>query len=123
MNITVPGRVSQPSAHGLGLTRGGGGRWDHVRAEGQRRSPSDGIPLGIRRHDLDGDGQVVMMFTTNKLGFFKVIGAILTRSISLDFEFYRMEDGIYPDKPSSTRNRVLRFLASQGKRQLSFRRC
>ena len=68
---------------------------------------SDGVPFGIGRHDFDRDGQVDMMSTTIKIGIFKtirmIIGAILTRSVSLDIDFYRMEGGIYPDKPNATR--------------------
>jgi hypothetical protein len=69
--------------------------------------PSDGIPFGMGQHDFDHDGQVDVMFITIKPGFFKVIGlvagAMLTHSISLDLELYRMEEGTYPDKPSDTR--------------------
>jgi hypothetical protein len=68
---------------------------------------SDGVPFGIGRHDFDRDGQIDMMSTTIKIGIFKtirmIIGAILTRSVSLDLDFYRMEGGIYPDKPNATR--------------------
>ena len=68
---------------------------------------SDGVPRGMGQHDFDHDGQVDMMFTTIKVGFFKTIrmiaGAVLTRSVSLDLDFYRMEGGIYPDKPNATR--------------------
>ncbi len=42
-----------------------------------------------------------VMFTTIKVGFFKTIrmiaGALLTRSVSMDLDFYRLEGGIYPD--------------------------
>ena len=71
-------------------------------------APSDGIPLGIRQHDLDRDGQVAMMFTTLKVG--------LTRSVSLDLEFYRMEGGIYPDKPSTTRKTEFYALGKSGEK-------
>ncbi len=68
---------------------------------------SDSIPFGMGQHDVDHDGQVDMMFTTMKLGIFKVVGmlisALVTRSVPLDLEFYRMEGGIYPDKPNVTR--------------------
>ncbi len=68
---------------------------------------SDGLPVGMGPHDFDHDGQVDMMFTTIKVGIFKtmgmIIGGILTRSVSLDIELYRMEGGIYPDKPNATR--------------------
>ena len=68
---------------------------------------SDGLPFGLGSHDFDHDGQVDMMFTTMKFGIFKTIGMIsrgmLTRSVQMHLEFYRMEGGIYPDKPNVTR--------------------
>ena len=68
---------------------------------------SDGLPFGLGPHDFDHDGQVDMMFTTMKFGIFKTIGmisrGILTRSVQIHLEFYRMEGGIYPDKPNATR--------------------
>ena len=68
---------------------------------------SDGLPFGLGPHDFDHDGQVDMMFTTMKFGIFKTIGmisrAMLTRSLQMHLEFYRMEGGIYPDKPNATR--------------------
>ena len=67
----------------------------------------EGIPFGMGQHDFDRDGQVDMMFTTLKLGVFRVIGilvdGILTGSVSRDLEIYRMKDGIYPDKPNAIR--------------------
>ena len=77
-------------------------------------APSDGIPLGIRQHDLDPDGQVVMMFTTFKVGFFKIIGTILTRSASMDLEFWRMEGGTYPGTPSAIRKTEYYALGKSG---------
>ena len=68
---------------------------------------SDGLPFGLGPHDFDHDGQVDMMFTTMKFGIFKTIGmisrGILTCSVQMHLEFYRMEGGIYPDKPNATR--------------------
>ena len=68
---------------------------------------SDGLPFGLEPHDFDHDGQVDMMSTTMKFGIFKTIGmisrAMLTRSLQMHLEFYRMEGGIYPDKPNATR--------------------
>ena len=81
---------------------------------------SDGVPFGIGRHDFDRDGQVDMMSTTIKIGIFKtirmIIGAILTRSVSLDLDFYRMEGGIYPDKPNATRRIKTDSLGKSGER-------
>ena len=68
---------------------------------------SDCLPFGLGPHDFDHDGQVDMMYTTMKFGIFKTIGMIIhamrTRSVRMYLEFYRMEGGIYPDKPNATR--------------------
>ena len=68
---------------------------------------SGGVPFEMGARDFDHDGQVEMMFTTMKFGIFKTIGmisrGILTRSLQMHLEFYRMEGGIYPDKPNATR--------------------
>ena len=63
---------------------------------------AEGIPFGIEMHDFDSDGQKDVMVTKIKPGIFKsigmLIGAVLTKSVSLDMDFYRMEDGAYPEK-------------------------
>ena len=68
---------------------------------------SDGLPYGIGRYDFDHDGQVDVMYTTMKFGIFKTMRMIgqglLTRSVPMRLDFYRMEGGIYSDKPSATR--------------------
>ncbi|MCP3981452.1 MAG: VCBS repeat-containing protein [bacterium] len=68
---------------------------------------SDGICFGMEQHDFDRDGQADMMLTIIDPDLLKVIGmlidAFLTHSVSLDLEFYRMKDGIYPAKPNTTR--------------------
>ena len=81
---------------------------------------SDGLPRGLGPYDFDRDGQVDMMFTTIQIGTFKtirmIIGALLTRSVSLDLDFYRMEGGIYPDKPNATRKIKTDSLGKSGER-------
>ena len=68
---------------------------------------SDGLPYGIGRYDFDNDGQVDVMYTTMKFGIFKTMRMIgqglLTRSVPMRLDIYRMEGGIYSDKPSATR--------------------
>ena len=68
---------------------------------------SDGIPFGLRQHDLDHDGQVDILITTIKPRLLKaigmIVGSLLTGTGSLDLEFYRMDGSVYPDKPSATR--------------------
>ncbi len=76
--------------------------------------PSDGIPLAIRQHELDPDRQVVMLFPTFKIGFFKIASTVMTRSASMDLEFYRMEGGVYPRKPSAARKAQYYALGKSG---------
>ncbi len=67
----------------------------------------DGVPFGLSLHDFDHDGQPEVMFTTIKVGTFKTLGmfahAVLTRSVPLKLEFYRMAGGLYPDRPNTSR--------------------
>ena len=66
----------------------------------------DGIPFGMAQSDFNGDKKIDMMFTTIKPRIFKaigmIIGAVLTGSVSLDLECYRMEGDIYPNTPNVT---------------------
>ena len=65
---------------------------------------SDGIPFELMQHDCNGDGQTDTIFATIKPRVFKVISmlvdSVLTRSVSLDLELYRMEGDTYLDKPT-----------------------
>lgn len=64
----------------------------------------DGVQFGRRHQDFDGDGQVdLMTITANDLGVFKMAGGYMSGSMKMDLEFYRMEDGVYPEKPNATR--------------------
>ena len=65
-----------------------------------------GQPVGYASQsvqDFDGDGQVDIMLQVVKTGFGGMIRALAAKSIALDLEFYRIEDGTYPDKPNATR--------------------
>jgi hypothetical protein len=68
---------------------------------------SDGrIQLGMDRLDFDRDGQVDLMFTTIEVeflasSFWKRWKGFWGDSIWLNFEFYRMKGGRYPDKPNA----------------------
>jgi hypothetical protein len=69
---------------------------------------SNGIQLGMDRHDLDRDGQVDLMFTTIEVRFltgslWKRIKGAMGDDVWLDLEFYRMEGGRYPDTPNTIR--------------------
>ncbi len=63
---------------------------------------AEGIPFGVEIHDFDGDGLKDVMITRIKPGIFKsigmIVGAVVTQSVSFDLDFYRMEDGAYPEK-------------------------
>ena len=80
------------------------------------------IQLGLVPHDFDRDGQVDLMFTSIAAGylersFFKRLGrwvggqsmsfGVMGDDVWLRLEFYRSEDGRYPDKPSFTRRLAL----------------
>ena len=74
---------------------------------------SDGsIQLGMDRHDFDRDGQVDLMLTTIEVRFltsslWKRIKGFMGDDVWLDLEFYRAEDGLYPDKPNTARRIAL----------------
>ncbi len=53
--------------------------------------------------DLDADGKVDILFKDVKTGLIGMSRAMLGKSIAIDLEFYRMEDGTYPDKPTTRR--------------------
>ena len=70
------------------------------------------IQLGIGRHDFDRDGQVDLMLTTIDLEYlkgslWKSIKGFMGDDISLDLEFYRKEEGRYPDTPNAIRTIAL----------------
>ena len=53
--------------------------------------------------DLDGDGKTDILFSNVKTELGGMIRAMVGNSISIDLEFYRMEDGTYPNKPTTMR--------------------
>lgn len=68
---------------------------------------SDGMQLGMARHDLDDDGQVDLMFTVFDPSppgvVFDLLGSFLLRRMSFDLEFFRLANGAYPNKPDALR--------------------
>ena len=68
---------------------------------------SQGILAGIDRHDFDGDGQIDVMLTSFRPTLFSVIRvlvvSLLTGAGSFDLEFFRMEDGLYGERPNAVR--------------------
>ena len=53
--------------------------------------------------DFDGDGQVDIMFMDVDIEIGGIIRALLGNSVYIDLEFYRIEDGIYPEVHTTTR--------------------
>ncbi len=79
---------------------------------------SDGIQLGMDRHDFDRDGQVDLMFTTIQVdhlesSLWKTLKGFMGDDIWLDLEFYQMHRGVYPDTPNAIRRIALDGAPSQ----------
>lgn len=53
--------------------------------------------------DLNGDGKTDILFKDVQTGLTGMSRAMLGKSIAIDLECYRMEDGTYPDKPTAMR--------------------
>ena len=53
--------------------------------------------------DLDGDDRTDILFKDVQTGLIGMSRAMIGKSIAIDLEFYRMGDGIYPDKPTTRR--------------------
>ena len=71
-----------------------------------------GIQLRMDRHDFDRNGQIDLMLTTIDVKFltsslWKRIKGAMGDDVWLDLEFYRVEGGLYPDKPNATRRIAL----------------
>ena len=58
--------------------------------------------------DFNSDGQLDVMFRDVRVGFGGMARAMIGNSVSLDLEFYRQEDGVFPDS-LITRRKVSRF--------------
>ena len=54
--------------------------------------------------DIDGDGEIDVLFRDVQTGLMGMSRAMLGNSISIDLEFYRMRDGTYPDQPTAFRS-------------------
>ena len=52
--------------------------------------------------DFDGDGKIDIMFRDVNIGVVGMMRALLGNSVMMDVEFYRIGNGIYPDKPTTT---------------------
>ena len=52
--------------------------------------------------DFDADGQIDIMFRDVNIGVSGMMRALLGNSVMMDVEFYRIKNGICPDKPTAT---------------------
>ena len=53
--------------------------------------------------DLDGDGNIDILFKDVKTGLVGMSRAMIGKSIAIDLEFYRLESDRHPDKPTTLR--------------------
>ncbi len=83
-------------------------------AEAHTSISSRGLQFDIQKHDFDADGQKDMLVLSVDLGLGKIIAALLTGSSSIDLGFYKMREGIYPEKPNVTRKLKVEFNLSTG---------
>ena len=52
--------------------------------------------------DFDTDGEIDIIFRDVNIGVGGMMRALIGNSVMMDVAFYRVEDGIYPDKPTAT---------------------
>jgi hypothetical protein len=83
-------------------------------AEASSIVSSNGVQLANERLDLTGDGRQEFMVTSVNITLGAIIGALLTRSASIDLGIYRMEDGVFPDEPRLKKKLKVRFDFSNG---------
>lgn len=107
----VGARDSAVEVH-FGIRRPGGGIEFGTAPDTVIRT--EGIQLGVERHDIDRDGQLDTLVTT--IGAPLVRGNLLRRfagfmggEIPLQLQFFRLEDGRYPDAPAATRRVNLQY--------------
>ena len=75
---------------------------------------SDGVQVETQRFDVNDDGQQELMITSVDIGIGTIVGALLTRSVTLDIGIYQMVDGVYQTKPSIKRTIKASFNLSSG---------
>ncbi len=93
------------------IYRGMVGPDDHLRFEQNASSivSTGGIQLNNERLDLTGDGVQEFVVTSVDITIGTIIGALITRSVSVDVSIYHMVDGVFPDKPSLKKEITVRF--------------
>ncbi|MCB1693528.1 MAG: VCBS repeat-containing protein [Pseudomonadales bacterium] len=75
---------------------------------------SNGIQFEMQEKDLDSDGDTDVVISSVQLGIARIIGALLTGSVDIDLNFYRMENGAYPQSPNASRSIKASFNLSSG---------
>lgn len=75
---------------------------------------SDGIQLENERLDLTGDGKQEFVVTSVDITLGAIIGALLTRSASVDLAIYRMDHDVFNGEPSLTKKIKVRFDFGEG---------
>lgn len=83
-------------------------------AEPSSRIESSGIQYEMQVQDLDGDQDLDLVVSSVELGVGKIIAALLTSSIKIELGFYTMDQGLYPEKPVTTRDITATFSLSSG---------
>ena len=75
---------------------------------------SDGIQLENEKLDLTGDGKQEFVVTSVEITLGAIIGALITRSASVDVAIYQMTDNVFTDKPSLTKKIKVHFDFGEG---------
>lgn len=78
------------------------------------RISSAGVQGPLERSDLDGDGRVDFGMLSFKLGLGKIIGVLLTGSVSFNMNFYLMGESGYSEQPNVQRRVKLRLDLGSG---------
>jgi hypothetical protein len=83
-------------------------------AEASSVVASDGIQIENERLDLTGDGRQEFVVTSVDITLGAIIGALLTRSASVDVDIYRMTDGVFGEDPNLNKKIKVRFDFGEG---------
>lgn len=77
--------------------------------------PSDGVQVSLAAVDINGDRAQDLVTTSFRLGFREIIGALFSRSVTLDVALYRLGTSpIYSTQPDFRAKAKLRFSLSTG---------
>lgn len=74
-----------------------------------------GMQMGLDEIDLDGDGKKDLVLRIVNMNFGKVIGALLSGSVSMQIDFYKMaNDGRFPERANYDAKTKVRFSVTSG---------